>query len=305
MKKANKKIKIEKGERTKKVIFFILIIALTNIIAILTINKVTAAIIQGKVYTPDLELAKRSLVTINSTPKQNLVATNGDYSFVITSGCYEIEAFYTIQGTLLYAKETITVPEEGSFNLDLILFETPTIEEAEFDENDIKLIEELLSESFKEKQKIKLLSIIGIVIAILIAMAFVYLIIFILKKIFKKILKKTLERKLKRKNVKKERKRKVEKKKKSLIKKVGFEETKTSEEIKKPEIEFKTKLVGDELIKKTLEILAKERRINQKDLRKELNISEAKMSLIIADLEDQGKIRKIKRGRGNIIVYQE
>ncbi len=43
-------------------------------------------------------------------------------------------------------------------------------------------------------------------------------------------------------------------------------------------------------------------RINQLELRKKLPYSEAKVSLMIADLESKGMIKKIKKGRGNILV---
>jgi uncharacterized membrane protein len=43
-------------------------------------------------------------------------------------------------------------------------------------------------------------------------------------------------------------------------------------------------------------------RINQVDLRHNLPYSEAKVSLMISDLEDRGLVRRIKKGRGNIIV---
>lgn len=46
-------------------------------------------------------------------------------------------------------------------------------------------------------------------------------------------------------------------------------------------------------------------RINQVELRQKLPYSEAKVSLMIADLEDRGLIRKIRKGRGNIIVLTE
>ncbi len=52
-----------------------------------------------------------------------------------------------------------------------------------------------------------------------------------------------------------------------------------------------------------LAFIRKNRRVTQKDIRKEFPLSEAKISLMITDLESQGRIRKIKRGRGNIIVY--
>ena len=54
---------------------------------------------------------------------------------------------------------------------------------------------------------------------------------------------------------------------------------------------------------KVLSIIRKESRITQKDLRKQIPLSEGKISLIITDLEDSGSIRKIRKGRGNILVY--
>ena len=46
-------------------------------------------------------------------------------------------------------------------------------------------------------------------------------------------------------------------------------------------------------------------RTTQKDIRKEMPLSEAKVSLIIAELEHEGSIKKIKKGRGNIIIFNE
>jgi len=51
--------------------------------------------------------------------------------------------------------------------------------------------------------------------------------------------------------------------------------------------------------------LRKNRRVTQKEIRKAFPLSEAKISLMLTDLESQGKIRKIKKGRGNIIVWDE
>lgn len=42
-------------------------------------------------------------------------------------------------------------------------------------------------------------------------------------------------------------------------------------------------------------------RMTQKEIRKSFPLSEAKISLMIAELEHLGKVRKIKQGRGNII----
>lgn len=43
-------------------------------------------------------------------------------------------------------------------------------------------------------------------------------------------------------------------------------------------------------------------RITQKDLRKHFPLSEAKISLVISELESKGMLKKIKKGRGNIII---
>ena len=46
-------------------------------------------------------------------------------------------------------------------------------------------------------------------------------------------------------------------------------------------------------------------RTTQKDIRKQIPLSEAKISLIITELEANGKIKKIKKGRGNIIILNK
>ena len=54
-----------------------------------------------------------------------------------------------------------------------------------------------------------------------------------------------------------------------------------------------------------LEIIRKEGgRMKQSELRKRLGCSEAKLSLMLADLEHRGKIKKIKKGRGNIVILR-
>lgn len=45
-------------------------------------------------------------------------------------------------------------------------------------------------------------------------------------------------------------------------------------------------------------------RITQKDLRKHFALSEAKISLMVSSLENKGKVQKIKKGRGNIIILK-
>lgn len=59
---------------------------------------------------------------------------------------------------------------------------------------------------------------------------------------------------------------------------------------------------ADDLVERVLAIIASEGRISQKDLRARFSESEAKISLVVSELEADGKIKKIKKGRGNILV---
>lgn len=46
-------------------------------------------------------------------------------------------------------------------------------------------------------------------------------------------------------------------------------------------------------------------RITQKGLRKNFPLSEAKISLMLTELEHKGKVERIKKGRGNIIILKK
>ena len=85
----------------------------------------------------------------------------------------------------------------------------------------------------------------------------------------------------------------------SVYKKMKEKSENQSKENVKEMIQVKTDLEG------LLEIIKKEGgRITQKELRRHFLLSEAKVSLMIAELESKGKIEKIKKGRGNIIVVK-
>lgn len=61
--------------------------------------------------------------------------------------------------------------------------------------------------------------------------------------------------------------------------------------------------ITDDIEEEILSLIRKEVRINQKELRKHINYSEAKVSLVLSDLEKSGRIRKVKKGRGNILIF--
>ncbi|MBI1935116.1 hypothetical protein HYS31_01635 [Candidatus Woesearchaeota archaeon] len=62
----------------------------------------------------------------------------------------------------------------------------------------------------------------------------------------------------------------------------------------------------DGYIEEIIRIIKKEGgRATQKEIRKEIPLSEAKVSLMIAELEHKGIVEKIKKGRGNIIILKK
>ncbi len=83
------------------------------------------------------------------------------------------------------------------------------------------------------------------------------------------------------------------------------EETVEPEEPKRPPlapVESADATLPDDL-REVLRIIEKGGgRITQLDLRKGLPYSEAKVSLMVTDLESRGIVKKIKKGRGNVII---
>lgn len=61
----------------------------------------------------------------------------------------------------------------------------------------------------------------------------------------------------------------------------------------------------DELPSKVIDFIkSKGNRVTQKEIRRQFPMSEAKISLVITELESKGKLEKIKKGRTNIIILK-
>ena len=81
-------------------------------------------------------------------------------------------------------------------------------------------------------------------------------------------------------------------------------EQRITKEVEQKVKEQKT-IKTDELTGRILNFIKKQDgRTTQKQIRKQFLFSEAKISLVISELEDKGIIKKIKKGRGNIIVLK-
>ena len=204
-------------------------------------ESVSAAIIHGSVYDISLDKVTDVRIEVDTTPKQLYVSKGGDYEFNVPIGTYTITAS-TLEAS---ASEEISVQDEGSYVLDLILFPSFDEETQLIDESD-----EIRPEDYFEEERNRVVYIlVGVLVLIAIA-AVVYLI-----------------------KRKKPGKRKEEK--------------------------------GSD-IDKVVKIIKQEGgRATQKEIRKHFPLSEAKISLMITELEHKGIVKRIKKGRGNVIILEK
>jgi uncharacterized membrane protein len=230
------------------------------------IDTAFAATIHGTIYDISLKKVNDVSVEINTQPKQFIVSKDGTYSFNVPIGDYKIKAEY-FKGNILDSsvEENLSVIDDGDYILDLILF--PNFDEEELSELDIGIS---LENDFKVKPNYIIYFLISIIIIISIIIYF-----------YKK-----------RKKFREDRDGKEEEeiKQKILIEETGEE---ASEDL-------------DEDLNQLVKIIKEEGgRTTQKEIRKKIPLSEAKISLLMADLEDKGLIKKVKKGRGNIIILKK
>ena len=226
----------------KRFILFLLMAAL------LSSGFANAATIYGAVYDLSLKKVSNAEVEINSSPRQFMVAINGTYSFEVPNGDYLIESnHFQKKSVVSAAKENVTVKQEGSYVIDLILF--PEVESGFEEPDSVGINESFLDTSIQKKYSVIPL-IIAIFIIALIGLYYLF--------------------------------------------------------IKKKKINRREEFTDDDELRKLINIIKKEGgRATQKDIRKQIPLSEAKISLMIAELEHKGVVEKIKKGRGNIIILKK
>lgn len=217
---------------------------------------VSAATIHGSVYDLELNTLSQAVIEIDTVPRQVMVSRNGTYAFTVSPGQYIITARQAKLG--IATQENITVKQEGSYVLDLLLFPDLNAED--------ELLNETLEVDEYEEPAMEQAGIGRIVIglailAVLAVFGWHYF-----------------------------NKRKPQ-------------EAKTHEPGEKPKEEKKPAAPAKADLAEILAFVRGEGgRTTQKDLRRAIPYSEAKISLMIAELESQGKLKKIKKGRGNIII---
>jgi len=212
--------------------------------------SVLGVAIHGTVYDFGLSRLADSVIEINSTPRQQMVAKDGTYSFSVPPGAYSLKARHEKSDSEVV--ENISAITEGDYVLDLILL--PSLGG---DEELVMEEPEVMEEIVKEKPLVHWLlwAIIFTVLGYL-----VY---------------------------------KISRKPAQIVEKI----------IQKEVIREVKEVAVVEELQKVLEFIEKEGgRTTQKDIRKNFPYSEAKISLMIDDLEAKGLVKKVKKGRGNIII---
>ena len=259
----------------KRICILILVLFAFNA-SIASANDV--ATIHGAVYDWDsFSLLENSIVEVNSTPSQSMLANYGVYSFNLPPGNYLISASYYSNYTMVsYAEEEVTISDNGDYVLDLILL--PTYLD-DFNDTEFSELEEIASYGEDETNTWWYVLILFFVSILLMAAHFY----------------------MKRQNSD------------TGSPSENLAETITNNE--SPSLDDADLVVSaegndtyaslpDDLQAMLKIIELSEGRITQKELRSKVKYSEAKVSLMVSDLEDRGLVHKFKKGRGNVIVLE-
>lgn len=235
-------------------------------VLLFAVPLVFSATLSGTTYDIGLSKISPVRVEVNTTPKQVVIARDGTYSFSLPPGFYSLMAFFSKDGApAAFYQENISILREGDFTVDLVLF--PSY----LDEDLFETVPVNPEEEIQDAQNINLLWLIPVFIIILIE--------FLIWSKRRKDFHRTLEND------------------------GGKDRPGTSQLGKEANIRKENLIAGDGLLQQVLSIIQKEGgRTTQKEIRKHIPLSEAKVSLVLTELEHGGKIKKIKKGRGNVVV---
>ena len=265
---------------------------------IVTAPAVSAATIQGSIYDINLDIVKDAILDISTTPHQRFVAQDGTYRFEVPPGTYTItarvenkESGDTDESTLL-SRDTITVKQDGTYVFDIFLFPTLSEEEEFFEDLNLQVDEPILPSTP-----------VSFIISIALLIVFLLTLLIFLKIVWKKgVFRREQEASPQQEETTTQTNKEQQGQSSPADPTTQGDQETLSGNVQESHLEQQP----DELYgKQIIELLQKNQgRMTQKEIRKELPLSEAKVSLLITELEYAAKIKKIKKGRGNIIVLQ-
>jgi len=273
---------------------------LTLILLIVPVGAVGTATIHGAIYEWDtFEPLENVLIEVNSTPPQSIVAKYGVYSLDLAPGDYVIVAtYYTGNNLVASAQESITITDDGDYIIDLLLlpsYENEGLEDAEI--ANLSEAFEVDSQLIEEDAGSLDLTYLAVLLIIFLVSLSVY--------VYSKK-KGANEGSLVNTSPDSDNSAlpdgslSVDVKEDGLVSTI-IDDSETIDTITKAE----PSVLPDDLQEVLDIVIANGGRITQKDLRGKLRYSEAKVSLIVSDLENRGLVDKFKKGRGNIIIIPE
>jgi uncharacterized membrane protein len=235
-----------------------------------------AAVLRGNVYDYSFDEINDVIVSIDSSPRQQYIVKNGTYFFEVLPGIYNLTAKYYENNRLVYdSEESIIIEDKGTFIFDIILFPSTEEEEMLYYGMDDSLSgldslegEDVLDAGQKDLRNIKY-KMFGSALIIIVLICAVAFLLFML----------------------------------SRQRRTPIGTAKGKPDAGKAEKEAGD--ASDDYEAMVLKLITQQKRITQKEIRKEVPLSEAKISLIIAGLEAKGTIKKVKKGRGNIIFLNK
>ncbi|TGC11602.1 hypothetical protein CUN85_01115 [Methanolobus halotolerans] len=249
----------------------LILLFLTTIIPVA--GAADMATVHGVIYEWDtFEPLENVIVEVNSTPTQSMLARYGIYTFDLAPGNYLLSASY-YQGSTLryYAEEEIRITNDGDYVIDIIFLPT-YYEEGEMNGSGFDELDELadLAESdmpAEESGSFSTLIYVAIVLVMVLAGAYVL----------------------------------ASQRKADAVGRSPDGSEYLENDGLLPLSDGSAGLPAD--LQEVVSIISNNGgRITQKDLRSRLKHSEAKVSLMISDLENRGLVQKLKKGRGNVII---
>jgi uncharacterized membrane protein len=260
----------------------ILLVALSIALFLPAAPALASSVVHGSVYEwSTFDTLNNAEVTVNSVPQQVMVSKDGSYSFNLDKGTYSIVARSGGNDTdALYAKEDLTITQDGGdYVIDLILFPASDFSDIDFFDEDMAPIiteepADLPTAQPQQSPNWGALFLLVIIVFILGAGAGTFLLL--------------------------RRKRPP----------VKPEETPPPGPAEPELPPLPPTASGDvtlpDDLREVIRIIEKSGgRITQLDLRKALPCSEAKVSLMVTDLESRGIVKKVKKGRGNVIILNK
>ncbi|SFM78266.1 DUF7343 domain-containing protein [Methanolobus profundi] len=291
-----------------------LISIIVPIAMILMFSGVAAAdiaTVHGVAYEwSTFEPLDNAIVAVNSTPAQSMVAKYGVYSFELPNGTYQITASYYEDDQLTYyADDLITVSDEGSYVLDILLLPSYS---SSVNTTATTTSEDVTSSTTEDRNPL----IIGALLVVVVLLAILAL------QMKQRPQAPAASRKAKPMShppvtpevtEKLPATSKEEPQDESVIEEVLDEVSEPLVPVAEPitkEEPAPAPVPSDEPVpadlQEILDILKSQGgRMTQKDMRKRLKYSEGKVSLMLLDLEKRGKIQKFKKGRGNVLFLVE